>query len=228
MILAKVLVKSIELFFPACGIKPSGIVGGSEVTPYSLPWQVALVRPGSSSPFCGGTLISDRHVLTAAHCIGSNIDVIVGEHTTTSSSDGTRHTTCRSVGHPSYSSSTLSNDFAILHLNSPVQIGPRAVPACLPTSALGGNFLVGKTMTVSGWGTLSSGGSQPTVLHSVDVPGISNADCNQAYSGDITTNMLCAGDVANGGIDSCQGDSGGKKLKFSNLVVCRSLFKLII
>ena len=70
-------------------------------------------------------------------------------------------------------------------------------------------------MTVSGWGTLSSGGSQPTVLHSVDVPGISNADCNQAYSGDITTNMLCAGDVANGGIDSCQGDSGGKNLNYA-------------
>ena len=67
-------------------------------------------------------------------------------------------------------------------------------------------------MTVSGWGTLSSGGSQPTVLHSVDVPGITNAQCGQAYSG-IRNAMLCAGDVANGGIDSCQGDSGGKILE---------------
>ena len=129
------------------------------------------------------------------------------------------------MNHPSYSN--LNNDFAIVHLRSPVTIGTRAVPACLPTSAMAGNFLAGKTMTVSGWGTLSSGGGQPSVLHKVNVPGITNAQCGQQYSG-ITSAMLCAGDVANGGVDSCQGDSGGKKLKFSNLVVCRSLFKLII
>ena len=53
----------------ACGIKPAHIVGGSEVTPYSLPWQVGLVEKNQDAPYCGGTLISDRHILTAAHCI---------------------------------------------------------------------------------------------------------------------------------------------------------------
>ena len=139
--------------------------------------------------------------------MGGSIDVIVGEHSTTSSSDGTRHTVCRQVTHPSYSN--LNNDFAVLHLNVPVTLGPRAAAACLPTASMGGNFLAGKTMTVSGWGTTSSGGSQPTKLHSVDVPGITNAVCSNSYSG-ITAAMLCAGDVANGGVDSCQGDSGGK------------------
>lgn len=55
--------------FP-CGRKPHRIVGGSEAGPYSLPWQVGLVRKNSNNrkPFCGGTLISNRHILTAAHC----------------------------------------------------------------------------------------------------------------------------------------------------------------
>ena len=203
-------------------MKPAGIVGGSEVTPYSIPWQVALVSNGGNSPFCGGTLIGPRHVLTASHCINSNptsnsFDIIVGEHKTSGSgsgSDGTRHEICRAVQHPQYNGNSLTNDFAIVHLREAVQIGTRAAPACLPGSNLGGNFLSGKTMTVSGWGTLSAGGSQPNVLHSVNVPGLTNSQCDSAYGGGITSAMLCAGNLQNGGVDSCQGDSGGMHIKF--------------
>ena len=200
-----------------CGIKPLKIVGGSEVTPYSLPWQVALVSVGHSRPFCGGTLISPTHVLTAGHCLGFwaqiNFDIIVGEHTISSESDGTRHTICRAVRHPNYVRYP-NNDFAIVHLNKPVVTGPRAVPACLPAADdenLAGDALAGLPLTVSGWGRLSSGGSSPDVLHSVSVPGITNAQCQQAYgnSYSISDQMVCAGNVDEGGIDSCQGDSGG-------------------
>ena len=178
---------------------------------------MGLVSNGGSTPFCGGTLIGPNHILTASHCINSNptsnsFDVMVGEHSTTNSEDGTRHEICRAVRHPSYNSETqLNNDFAIVHLRVPVVLGDRAVPACLPSESLSGEFLAGKSLTVSGWGTLSSGGGQPTELHSVTVPGISNIACEASYgSSRITNNMLCAGDVTNGGIDSCQGDSGGK------------------
>ena len=156
-------------------------------------------------------MISDRHVLTAAHCTSGTIDVIVGEHNVASSADGTRHTTCRYRDHPNYGN--LNNDFAILHLNSPVSLGARAVPACLPDSSMAGDFLAGKTLTVSGWGALSEGGGPPTVLHSVDVPGMTNAQCNSNYPGSITSAMVCAGQ-AGGGVDSCQGDSGGELIEF--------------
>ena len=135
------------------------------------------------------------------------MDVIVGEHRTTSSADGTRHGVCRYADHPRYSSRTTNNDFSILHLRKPVQIGSRANPACMPPASFGGNYLVGKSLTVSGWGALNEGGGSPTTLHSVRVPGISNSQCRRSYR-TITDAMLCAGQ-ASGGVDSCQGDSGG-------------------
>ena len=135
---------------------------------------------------------------------------MVGEHKITSSVDGTRHSVCRSVNHPNYDFDTDNNDFSILHLKEPVQIGTRAVPACLPLPSMGGDFLAGKAMTVSGWGRLTEGGSSPTVLHSVNVPGITNTKCIQSYPMyTITSAMLCAG-YASGELDACQGDSGGK------------------
>ena len=199
--------------FIGCGIKPASIVGGSEATPYSLPWQVGLVVKGGNRPGCGGILISDRHVLTAAHCFSSDfpdLDVIVGEHDITSESDGTRHETCkRMVLHPNYNPSTTAFDVGILHLSTPVTLGPRAVPACLPDASFAGDFLAGKTLTVSGWGRLVAGGASPNVLHTVNVPGMTQAQCKANYGSRITSDMLCAG-VPQGGIDSCGGDSGGK------------------
>ena len=67
-------------------------------------------------------------------------------------------------------------------------------------------------MTVSGWGTLEHGGAQPKVLDSANIDGITRAECQKAYKRRvrIRNSMLCAGDVEEGGVDACQGDSGGK------------------
>jgi secreted trypsin-like serine protease len=142
--------------------------------------------------------------------MGYSFEVVVGEHSISSSADGTRHTVCGTTVHPDYNSGTTNNDYAIVRLSEPVQLGARAVPACLPDDSFGGSFMDDKTMTVSGWGSTSQGGSQAQVLHSVDVPGMSNTQCGNSYNGinAITNAMLCAG-RASGGIDSCQGDSGG-------------------
>jgi len=196
----------------SCGVKPnqigSQIVGGEEAGPYSLPWQVALVPTYSSTPFCGGTLISDRHVLTAAHCtgaLGGEWDIIVGEHDATNAADGTRHKKCRVKDHPSYDTNTINNDYAIVTLSTPVTIGTRANFACLPTSEMGGSFLDDKTMTVSGWGRLGGGQSAPVKLYTVDLPGVSAAKCTFR----ITDQMLCAGRTGANKVGACNGDSGG-------------------
>ena len=154
--------------------------------------------------------------------MGGSFDVIVGEHDVTDSEDGTRHTVCRVVNHPQYRFPEY--DFAIVTLNEPVEIGHRAVPACLPDpDEFGGGDLNDATMTVSGWGFQSSGGyDSPDKLMSVDVPGISNAKCQEMYDPQgysITEDMMCAA-AAEGGIDACQGDSGGQfRMKLKDLSI---------
>ena len=197
-------------------------MGGSEVTPYSLPWQVGIVSRKSDFIWCGGSLISDQHVLTAAHCTedpkaAKGMDVMVGEHDITDSSDGTRHEVCSHTNHPKYKTHLKGYDLSIIHLIKPVQLGTRAVPVCLPRSSFSGDTLVGKIVRVSGWGHLKPGGSGPSVLHSVDVKVISKEQCLASYMNTYhhtsmiqgIDTMICAGQPS-GGMDACQGDSGGK------------------
>ena len=186
-------------------------MGGFEAVPYSIPWQVRLTRDD-----CGGTLISPRHVMTAAHCILTNTKVVVGEHFARNASDGTIHETCRYSNHPLYAQSPhriKEYDFSILHLKKPVEFGPRAVPACLPTSRHGGDFLAGKILTTSGWGATLNDTHDNSKLRFVKVPGITLAECQKLYSANPTRPIyaveLCAGDTDAGGIDACGGDSGG-------------------
>ena len=107
------------------------------------------------------------------------------------------------ISHPEFSPITYDNDYAILRLSQAVAFTNEVRPACLPAD-LSATY-AGVLATVTGWGTLSSGGNQPTALQEVDVTVTTNAVCNQAY-GSITANMICAADS---GKDSCQGDSGG-------------------
>ena len=174
--------------------------------------------------------------MTAAHCVDDIYRwdyVIVGDHSRINASDGTKYEVCRFMEHPKYHKlrpkMIPKYDFSILHLKKPVEIGPRAVPACLPTLKHGGDFLAGKILTASGWGiTLNTsddsdyyGGTDR--LRFVKVPGITNVECEKLYINDTDNHTknsygdsppiyaaeLCAGDTDIGGIDTCMGDSGG-------------------
>merc|ERR1719319_47758 len=194
-----------------CGVKggqtSERIVGGQETEVHEYPWQVGLVSPNGRSPWCGGTLISSTHVMTAAHCTAgnsaSNIRVLLGEHNIADNTFN-RVDVAEIIQDPNYDSQSTNSDFSILRLASPVTFSSAISPACLPAGA---SQYAGQVATVTGWGTLSSGGNQPTVLQEVDVTVTTNAVCKNAYgSSSITDLMMCAADS---GKDSCQGDSGG-------------------
>ena len=152
--------------------------------------------------------------MTARHCcMEACRTATVGEHTLWNSSDGSRHKVCRAAHHPNY-------DISILHLERPVQMGLRAVRACLPTLKLADDFLAGKQMTVSGWGNTNNthASHYPNKLHVVKVWGVTLAMCRKLYDNPhgITAGDMCAGDIIDGGEDSCQGDSGGRILNRVN------------
>jgi len=165
----------------------------------------------SSQPFCGGTLISGKDVLTAAHCTSGSTTaayVVLGEHRLGSNDGEKKVRVCGVKNHPNYNDRTVDYDFSILTLCETVDFTQDISPACLPSSS--SNNYDSRESVVSGWGTLNSGGSTPDVLHDVTVNTMSNSQCTGSStdysSADITDRMICA---SASGKDACQGDSGG-------------------
>ncbi|KMQ96805.1 serine proteinase stubble [Lasius niger] len=202
-----------------CGAKNGNqdqerIVGGKNADPGEWPWIAALFNAGRQ--FCGGSLIDDQHVLTAAHCVVNmnswdvaRLTVRLGDYNIKTNNE-IRHIerrVKRVVRHRGFNSRTLYNDVALLTLSEPVEFTEQIRPICLPT---GSQLYQGKTATVIGWGSLRESGPQPAILQEVSIPVWSNSECKLKYGaaapGGIVDSFLCAGRAAK---DSCSGDSGG-------------------
>lgn len=198
--------------YPDAGKRPTTqVVGGWEARPNELPWQAALVSPGSSSPFCGGVILDNNFIVTAAHCVNGrdpeDVEALLGEHDVSDDNDGaTNHVIVEITIHPRYGAAFGNdNDIAMMRMLQPITFSDKERGACRPTQD--SNFYTGKDVVVSGWGTLESGGSSPNILNLVNVDVKDNATCELEYPGSIDQNsMVCAG---GDGVDTCQGDSGG-------------------
>jgi len=185
------------------------IVGGSEAVPHSIPWQVSLRRKSDNFHFCGGSLLDPTTVITAAHCTeiwdyASEVVVVAGDHSQRND-DGTEQTVevDQLIVHENYGAGhAYENDIALWLLSTPFDLTDAVQGVTLPEALQESTG----SCDVSGWGTLSAGGSTPDVLMVVSVPVVTDAICKIEYPFNIAESMLCAGER---GKDSCQGDSGG-------------------
>ncbi len=198
------------------------IIGGQDTLPGRFPSTTALLRVSPTQSlfqrqFCGGTAISDSHVLTAAHCLFNafgQIDpdelLIAGNFVDLANDSPAEIEVAQIFVHPGYDNRAdlAVHDIAILRTTVPHNIPP--------ITLFTGNSraLTGEDAFIAGWGVVQLPQFQgdsvrfPSVLQEATVPVTDFATCNRAYGNQLNAAHVCAG-FQEGGVDSCQGDSGG-------------------
>ncbi|XP_030382222.1 trypsin alpha-3-like [Scaptodrosophila lebanonensis] len=182
-----------------------GIIGGENISIEDTPWQVSLQGP---SHFCGGSIYSERIIITAAHCVNrakaENLKIRAGasKH---NGVDGVLVQVAKIKVHEDYEK--LGSDVALLLLSSPLDLKSsnkvKSIELAKQSPAVGAESLV------SGWGSTLEHSGSPDVLQGAYVNIVDYNVCKKQYSVlglEITEDMICA---AASGKDSCQGDSGG-------------------
>ena len=207
-------------------VREQRIVGGKSTDIRSVPWQVFVYR-NSSGPggyICGGSFISTRWIITAAHCVTDDAGAVVpiseltvysGMSNLAKINASHQSLVSQIQRHPNYSAAGVLNDLALVELAAPVTFGSRRTAITLPFDPDGAAWPAHKTaVKISGWGRTSTNGSSPNGLRSatITVKGgpLDDSKCGEwslAAQYDVVQN-LCAGWKRNGK-DICQGDSGG-------------------
>nr|ATU82938.1 secreted S1 protease protein [Pristhesancus plagipennis] len=200
-----------------CGIgdRQHRIIGGKQADAHEFPWIATLSLNGTF--YCGASLITRRHLLTAAHCLYgkrfTDINVGLGEH-----DRGTKHEPGavkqlklrRATMHEGFSLSKIQHDIAIIELMNPIEpTGPYVRTVCLPIP--GDITYSGMDGVVAGWGREKENGPTAMKLRKVTIPLLSREECANGYGycpKKILETNFCAG-LPKGKKDACQGDSGG-------------------
>uniref|UniRef100_V5I8M2 Chymotrypsin BI n=1 Tax=Anoplophora glabripennis TaxID=217634 RepID=V5I8M2_ANOGL len=186
----------------------SRVIGGVEVAPNSIPYQVAIVINGLS--FCGGSLISTNRVLTAAHCTvrAVFVNVRLGAHAFNSNeATQVRITSTSIANHPNYGQGSFAgNDVAVISLPSAVTLNVNI--QVIPLAAENAGTFAGKKARLTGWGRTSDASNAVSpVLRSVSLEIKTNADCTRFYDSDVVDGSICTSGT--GIVGACNGDSGG-------------------
>ncbi|XP_032783777.2 uncharacterized protein LOC116921556 isoform X1 [Daphnia magna] len=199
------------------------IVKGEPTKPGAYPWQVGVRVRNSGrgdNHWCGATIISEHFILTAAHCMEDfpkGLYVLrVGDYNTEDSDiEEDQFTVERMHFHEEFGQGGhLNNDIALIRVkkkgNRGIRFGSHVQPLCLPTPDTA--YVPGTNCTIAGWGSPGQPGAAFAIkLQSATVPILSDDTCKAPYvygPDRIKVGMFCAG-LLEGGVDACQGDSGG-------------------
>lgn len=203
--------------------KKMKIVGGKDAPMNSHPWQVSLGVSWIESPdfahFCGGALINEKWMVTAAHCVRGllNEDVLVVVGETVLKGGASRREVALIISHPEFNRDTYENDIAVVKLRSNVTFNSSIKSVRLVSTIDNERELIKKKLRVAGWGAKEFDGNSVAVLQVIDIPYITRKRCNSinSYENRVSGNMLCAGIkpelTPDGRLiqDACKGDSGG-------------------
>ncbi|EAT41805.1 AAEL006598-PA [Aedes aegypti] len=183
------------------------VVGGQEAADGSVPYQVSLQLKGYGH-ICGGSIIGERWILTAAHCVEGEtpgqLNVLAG--TNSLKEGGELHETDKFIRHKYYNQPQFHNDVALIRLKSKLQFSAKVKPIVYWEKEVGAN----QSVVLTGWGRTSAGGPVPTKLQTLDLKTISNEECKQKSSGNsnnVGIGHICT--LTKSGEGACNGDSGG-------------------
>ena len=190
------------------------IVGGSPIDVTAAPWQV-LLRINNATQ-CGGAIIHDSWILTAAHCMNGvgpgQVEAYVGVTDQNRLSRDQLVQVAQVIVNPGWNSSNYSNDLALIGLAAPLVPSASVQPVSLPLVQDAATWpALGEQGTISGWGSTTLSGSSSALLRAATVQILSSPTdpkCGEYGSSFTPGNHVCAG-MPQGGVDACQGDSGG-------------------
>ncbi|KAH8245890.1 hypothetical protein KR038_010967 [Drosophila bunnanda] len=199
---------------------PDRIANGLEAAKHEFPSMVGLRDLTSNLPiFCGGSIVSERFIVTAAHCtarqpVASRLLALVGEHDlsrATESIYAAQHRIQSIFNHPGYRETANGvniNDIALLYTVTPMEWSRGVAPICLPVRQADSNFNY-QNVDIMGWGTLGFAASKSNTLQKATLLTMDNAVCRTQFNSSISPSQLCTYDSRGRGQDSCQYDSGG-------------------
>jgi len=194
----------------------SRIIGGTYAKKDAWPWQVSLFY--NRKFLCGGSVISSKWIVTAAHCVDGFdsrlFHVVLGEYDLRDAdSDRQVYQARRAFHHPSWNKYRLNNDIALIELDRPAIFNKHVQPICLPNA--GEKAAVGTKCYITGWGQFDIGKTGPpsAVLKQSPLNIVSQTTCSNMNTRNmgipITQNMVCAGLGPYNSNSGCHGDSGG-------------------